>query len=180
MRFLASALLLFALLHLAQAITLSDPQLVKSMDIEVTESGNISATSGEMTNLSMNTTIPQASAYQTINYSGRTAVDADGNILASISEAAPPNPYNYEIRSTGTVRERVTGELPRSYIVPPEYARYTLPGPKVQSDDPEIRSVAQEVTANSTDDWERVAKLAVFVNNYVQYDESYTGQEKDA
>lgn len=180
MRASACLLLLLAIACLANAISISNPELVNGMDFEMVESGVISATSGGMTDLRMNTTLPQRSDYQEVDYSGSTVADRDGNMLASIREAAPPNPFHYEIRSTGSVRERITRELPRSYSVPQEYLRYTLPGPKVQSDDPEIRRVAQEVAANSSDDWERVARLAIYVHGLIEYDAGYTGQEKDA
>jgi len=84
------------------------------------------------------------------------------------------------VRSAGSVREAVTASLPLTYLVPQEYERYTLPGPKVQSDDPEIRRVAEEATANSSDTWERAARLAIYVNGLVRYDDSLVGREMDA
>lgn len=180
MRAAAFLIVLLALFPLVHAITVSEPQLVKSMDVEVVESGTISASIGEMRELEVNTTIPQQSAYQTITYDVRTVKDADGNLLANIRESAPPNPYRYEIRGRGSVRERITGSLPPSYTIPSEYTRYALPSEKVQSSDPEIRRIAEEVTANSSDDWERVARLAVYVNAIMTYDEGMTGEKKDA
>ena len=180
MRGARTALLLLLLAQLSLAIVIENPKLVRSMRATVMESGTITAIGGSMSYLELNVTIPQNSSYQRITYVGRLVTDEEGNQLANIRVSNPSNPYPYSVESHGDFSARTTDSLPATYVVPPEYAPYLAPGPKVQSNDPEIRRLAEELTENATDDWERVARLAIWVNGAMEYDPSLIGREKDA
>ncbi|MDD5318048.1 MAG: transglutaminase-like domain-containing protein [Candidatus ainarchaeum sp.] len=175
---LLCALLAFALL--ARSPLSVNVALVNEMNFTLAETGMVSASRGGITRMHLNVSVPGNHSFQTISFSGSTVSDADGNLFTGIIEPAPPNPYRYAVVSRGSVRERLTESLPSSYAIPAECERFALPTRKIQSGDPRIAALAAQVAANSSSDWERIAKLAAFVNSYVAYDLSLSGQEKDA
>ncbi|MEW6328883.1 MAG: transglutaminase-like domain-containing protein [Candidatus Micrarchaeota archaeon] len=166
----------------AAVTEITEPALVNRLDSEVVEAGQVSAIGGEMTNLRLNVSIPRLTEYQNVEYRGQGALvkDENGNSFASITEESPQNPYSYSASAKVRTIARATAELPSSFVVPYELDRYAQPSQNIQSDSEEIRSLARQITANSRDDFERVARLAVWVYDNLGYDESVVGEEKDA
>ena len=157
-----------------------EPALVGTINFTLAESGTLEAVGGSMSYLEINVSVPGNFSYQSVSYGGRLVRDSDGNELANIRVPNPPNPYTFSILSNGTSAERITRSLPASYSVPDAYAKYVLGTGSIQSTDPAIREAASAAVGNSTDDWERVVKLAEFVNSHLSYDDSVKGQEHDA
>ena len=179
---ITASFVLFFLLPLIFSAGTSNltPALVSEVNFTLRQSGLVEATGGSMSSLEVNVSIPGNYPYQTASYDGRVVFDEYGNSIATIHEPSPPNPYRFDVISRGTTRERITTSLPTSYQIPQEYSIYLRPSNEIQSDDSEISRLAATVTANSTDDWDKIVKLTKFVNSYVTYDKSLVGQEKDA
>jgi transglutaminase-like putative cysteine protease len=174
--------LAFAILLAAAAlaqVSITQPKLVKTLDSQITESGKITALNGDLLRIELNHTIPQNTEYQTAQYAGPKVTDRDGNAYAFLSQASPPNPFEYSVNSIVQTRERLTTTLPAEYDVPQEYAPYLQQSPRVVLD-PAIRKLAQEITANATSDWERVALLTIFAHDYIKYDFSLVGAKEDS
>jgi len=128
----------------------------------------------------MNLSIPISSAYQRVQFDGQLRQDAEGNSYARIYAENPPNPFTYSRQINVQISSRSTPVLPSSYMVPQQYSRFTAPTPRTQSDDPRIRGLALQITANSTDPFEKLAKIAIWVNKHMAYNEGLVGEEKDA
>ncbi|MEM3030380.1 MAG: transglutaminase-like domain-containing protein [Candidatus Micrarchaeia archaeon] len=172
--------LAFLLASACFAEKIDNPQLVTLIEGVVVEEGVVRALSGEITELRLNLSVPQQSARQDAFYSGATQRDDEGNSVATIFVPNPPNPFPYSIQTRITARSHQTTFLPLNYSVPSELLAYARPTPRIQSDDPRIQRLAREITAGSRDDFERVARLAVFTHDYLKYDASLAGEVKDA
>ncbi len=167
----------------AVAVTdITEPVLVNRLDSEVVENGQVAAVGGQMTSLRLNVSIPRLTEYQNVEYKGPGTLvrDQEGNAFASIAEENPANPYSYSASAKVRTIARATTELPESFVVPYELETYAQPSADIQSDSGEMKNLSQQIIAGSRDDFERVARLAVWVYGNLKYDESMVGQEKDA
>jgi transglutaminase-like putative cysteine protease len=170
-------MLLFASLSFSETI---DTSMIRSMNISFTMKATAEVNHGNIIALFVNMSVPQKTEYQIINYPGRHAVDQNGNLFAIVEVANPSNPYTLPITTNVMTTGRVTKELPAYYSVPADALRYTMVTDRIQSNSPEIQNTALNITANSTDNFERIAKISMYVQNLVQYDISYVGTWKDA
>ncbi len=170
-------LLLFATVSFSEAI---DTSRIKSMNVSFTVKATVEINRGNILSLAVNMSVPQNTEYQIINYTGRHKFDQNGNLFAAIQVMNPSNPYTLSITTNVMTTGRTTKELPSYYTVPDDVLKYTMVTDRVQSNSPDIQNLALNITANSTDNFERVAKLSMYVQNLVQYDLSYVGTWKDA
>ncbi len=170
-------LLLFATLSFSEAIETSR---IKSMNVSFTVKATVEINRGNILSLAVNMSVPQNTEYQIINYTGRHKFDQNGNLFAVVEVVNPSNPYTLPITTNVMTTGRTTKELPSYYTVPDDVLRYTMVTDRVQSNSPDIQNLALNITANSADNFERVAKLSMYVRNLVQYDLSYVGTWKDA
>ena len=180
MRPLAAILAVLIIVSLLAAQQIENPQLVKSSSVILEENGTVTVLGAQIRSLYINLSMPLSSPYQDVQVGDQVRQDSEGNQYIKIYESSPPNPYHYSKRVAVQTRARTTIAIPSSYMVPAEYSRFIAPTARTQSGDPEIRSLALTITANSTSPFERVAALAIFVNRYMTYDEQMVGQEKDA
>jgi hypothetical protein len=170
-------LLLFVALSFSETI---DTSRIKSMNVSFTEQATVAINHGNIISLSVNMSVPQKTEYQIINYTGRHGVDQNGNLFAMIQVANPSNPFTLTITTNVMTTGRTTEVLPQYYTVPDEAVRYTMVSDRIQSTSPEIQNLALNITANSTDNFERIARLSIYVHDLVEYDISYVGTWKDA
>ncbi|VVB58261.1 Transglutaminase-like superfamily protein [Candidatus Anstonella stagnisolia] len=185
MRMCAALLLvLFASLAFAQEIV---PQLVTGAVVSLDQSGQVYVNGGTMDELTLNISIPSTTSTQkTIvlqtgnggKYSPYRS--EEGNDYIVVSAKPQSGLFSYEISSEVSTQNSNAGVLPVSYAIPQDVKKYLEADKRIQSNDSRIKALALEITANSTSAFEKVAKLAFWVNNYIKYDETYVGQEKDA
>lgn len=170
-------LLLLLGLALAQ---IDEPKLVSEITTTLDQGGSISVRGGTMYSFALNVTIPQDTSYQDVEMDADTVLDSEGNRLAVVSADKPVMPFEYGLDSAITTRERTTTFLNSSYLVPDDFVGYVQSSETVQSDHPAMKSMAEWITANSSSDFVRIAKLATWVHDHVTYDLSLVGQRKDA
>ncbi len=178
----AFALMLCLLVAISFAEKIETPQLVSSASIVLNEDGTVTVSNGEMRKLSVNISIPLSTGYQDVKLETDEQIyyDPEANPYIHIYSENPSIPFNYMKTMTVQTVARTTPSLPESYIVPAEFSHFASATERTQSDDAQIRQLALQITANSTDQFEKVAKLATFVNKYMTYDERLAGEEKDA
>jgi hypothetical protein len=178
-KFLAVAF--FALLSFTPlSLVVETPQLAVRMAANISDQGGILVSGGRILEYELNTTVPQNTPYQEAMVSAQVVEDTEGNLIARIYESSPKAPYTYSVFSSVVSHARSTSSIPESYIVPLDLQRYLLPSKTVQSQDPKIRELALVITANSSSAFEAVSRLAIWVHNYVEYDETEAGQQRDA
>ena len=157
-----------------------DVRTVVNVNLTVTDEGTIRAIGGSLRYVAVNITAAQQKDYQQAVYSSPIIFDENGNSLISLVDSRPANPFVYSTRTEVSTKNRVTTALSPSYQIPQEFLRYAKATPRIQSDYPAIKELARKITANSTSDFEKVAKLAIWVNGYVNYNLSTSGKWYDA
>ncbi len=159
---------------------IENPVLVESVNVVVTKTGEIKATGGMIKNLELNLSLPQRTGWQLPDYSVTTEKDIEGNIFAAIKKTNPSNPFRYAVSTSVLTKARITDSLPDAYEIPKEYMQYIESTDNIQCQDQNIESKAREITENSTTEFEKLARIAVWVHENLEYERSFTGMEKDA
>jgi len=150
------------------------------MKLTVLQQGTLTAVGGELKYVSMNVSVPPNTDYQAVSVDKPVRTVDGRNSIATIESTNPSNPFSYSISSSVDVKTRRTLSLPESYQLDYSQMRYTQPSKRVQSDDADIRSLARNITANSSDDFERIAKIGMWVNSYISYDMGLSGLFEDS
>ena len=156
------------------------PQLASSLSASIDAHGTVTASGGSIRSLSLNISIPSSTPYQMVEAAGPMEFDSEGNSYLSISAQNPPNPFTYSKTISVDAISRATPVLPQSYSIPAPYQALVSPSNHTQSDDLYIRALAKNITEGAQTPFEKVARLAIYVNQNMQYDAAMVGQEKDA
>ena len=173
-------ILILGILGSASAQMIENPQLVESASITINENGSVIVAGGAMRDIWIKIPIPVSSPYQQVQVNSAYKTDANGNPYVEIKEDNPTNPYQYgRVIDVQTIA-RKTESLPERYAMGKEEMRFLSPTEKTQSKDQKIVAMAANITAGADDDFEKVARLAVWVNSNVRYNEFYLGQEESA
>ena len=177
---LCIVLLSLTLLVFSQSASIKDPVLTTSVTSTVTKSGTVRAIGGSLRYVELNLSVPQKSDWQLPTYPITTVKDSEGNALLWVKDNNPTTPYAYSLSTEVLTKARVTDYLPASYGAPEGLSEYLLPAPGIESDDRAIIELAKRIIENSTSEFEKAARLAIWVHANVGYDEAMTGQEKSA
>ena len=174
---IAIAIFLLGMLRAQDGVA---PQLVSSASVFINDSGTVLALGGTMKDLWLRIPVPMQSDYQGVDADSPYKLDADGNPYMEINESNPASPFTYSksvmVRTSG----RATESLPSLVSVSQNEMKFLSPSNRTQSDNPSIEALAANLTAGSEDDFEKVARLAIWVNSNVAYSQEMVGQEKDA
>ncbi len=159
---------------------LETQQLASSASISLDENGTVSVSGGKMQDLELNLSIPLTSEYQQVQVSAPVSYDPEGNPYVVVSEKTPGNPYTYSMKVNVQTLARNTKSLPDSYVTPPAYSAYLASTARTQSSNQQIKELALKITENAQDPFEKVAMLAIWVNENLEYNEQLVGDEHDA
>ncbi len=161
---------------------IDDPTVIDHMLVRIKISGTIEF-DGQASKLEINLTVPSEHFWQNVRSSSSKCTwikDGEGNTICNIIETNPTSPYTYslefEVESSKFLIKN--GELSVKY--PEDVSSYLQPTQNMQSDDESIKALAQLITKNARDDFEKVAKIAEWVYENVEYDASYGTENKDA
>ena len=172
------ALFAFSLLLLSLASAELQPYKIRSLSAEIEERGRVEALGGELLSLELQIPIPQQRAYQYSSYAGPKIKDNFGNDWALIIKRNLGSSYEFSLISQVSTSSRAISSLPANYELLREQLRFARATDKIESE--EFKALAREIVANATTDFEKIALLAIWVNNYLSYDESLAGQENSA
>jgi len=160
---------------------IENPSLASEVVFEVKQTGKISVANGKLQWAEINLTIPQENDEQDVTRVGGTVItDKLGNQLLKIRQDNPPNEIIYTTSTEVLVRKKSVDSLPATYSIPPDARLFLNPTEHIQSNDSDIISLARQITANSSSDFEKVGKLAFWVNDLLTYDIGIAGATKDA
>ncbi len=155
---------------------------VESMILEST--GIVGVNLGEGVNkIFINITCPQNSENQKFDLESKDVnlvKDDNGNYICNVIVDNPPDYLEKIVKGKIYINATHTYDLKSSYDMPQEYVKYTQPTKNIQSNSSLFKELATKITDNSKDDFERIAKLAIWVNNYMTYDLSYQDKNYDA
>ncbi|MBW6451880.1 MAG: transglutaminase-like domain-containing protein [DPANN group archaeon] len=174
-------ILLFSLSPTMASVEITDARMVSEVSVQITESGTISITSGSLDWLKINQTIPQNHPpLQQVSTDTEIVTDSLGNELSHIYLDKPNLLSNYNIKTDVISKSIHTGSISNQYIIPDSIKIYLESSENIQSNNPNIIAIAKEITKDSIDDFEKVVKLALWVNNNLEYDMKYGDVTKDA
>lgn len=158
---------------------IKDPARVSELRINVFEYGTITS-DGELTLITVNLTIPQDDERQDTTMDINKYTNELGSEVGFLKEENPGNVFNYNF--SGYVRSRANHQvsLPKSYIISEDAKMYLQATENIQSDNSRIKSIAEGLVKDSKDDFEKVARIASWVYDYLKYDLSYSGKNIDA
>jgi len=158
---------------------LRNPAGVEELVVNITQYGVVTS-DGTPTKIIINFSMPQDDDRQDVIMDIKQVTDELGTEIGVIEKSDPGNLFVYNIPGVVKARANHLTLLPSSYSVPNDVKIYMQPTAHIQSSDARIRSLAEDVTKDSKDDFERVAKLAMWVHDHINYDLTYTGKALDA
>ena len=164
----------------AEGEEITDARSADKLVLEITENGRITISEGDLKWVKINITAPQQASYQQVTYSNELVQDEIGNNFVYIYEENPGLAVDYVSKANVLVNARKTTFIPASYTIPDDVKVFLEPTENIQSNNPQIISIAESVTKGSRSDFEKVAKLAIWVNDYLTYDPSYSSVILDA
>ncbi|MEM4348177.1 MAG: transglutaminase-like domain-containing protein [Candidatus Anstonellaceae archaeon] len=156
------------------------PYLVTSATVNINESGTVIVHGGELRYMQLKIQIPRNSTYQQVLADHAIRTDEHGNAYMIIEEKNPKNPFLYSVGIEAKTKNRKVINLPEDFRLTAEELIYLSPTNRTQSNDSRIIALAKNITEGSADNFEKVAKLAIWVHQNIKYNESYVGKKSDA
>ncbi|RLG15825.1 MAG: hypothetical protein DRN71_00380 [Candidatus Nanohalarchaeota archaeon] len=173
---------LLLLSHPALSITqeIKDPANIEELTVKITQHGKILIPEGKLEWVKINLTFPKDNTNQELTTTEKYTQDKLGNNILTIKKDNPRNIITYSAESIVTIKERRTLHIPETYTIPDNIKIYLKPAKNIQSTAPEIKALAKELTKDSKTDFERIAKLATWVHENIEYKLSLGTESKDA
>ncbi|RLG59027.1 MAG: hypothetical protein DRN95_03085 [Candidatus Hydrothermarchaeota archaeon] len=173
-------LLTFLFIGSSHAIEVIDePALTTSLALHVTFSGKVS-TPSEMKRIEINMSFPQSCETQRVTTDEKLAYDKLGNQILHIVKENPQNPFYYSASAYVETSSFNLYSLPENYALTDYERKFLEATPNIQSNSYEIQKLAEDITKACENDFEKIAKLAIWVNEHIEYDLSYGDKNYDA
>lgn len=169
------------LLPLAYAVSeLPDPARVSKLNVRIVQSGEIAAQADRVEWIRVNVTAPQQTEFQTAATQQSTITSPYGDRIFQFYQENPSLPFTYNAMTLATIQATHTLSLPDSYSLPANVVQFLEPTKGIQSNDPRIQQLAKEITKDAVTNFEKVALLAIWVNDYMTYDTTFADRNYDA
>lgn len=152
-------------------LEIENPQLMESMKAEVLQKGNITL-QGNVHDLELFLYIPQDDDFQKIesismsNEKYEYTQDKFGNKILKLVWETPPSFVEFWIKSVVTVKRR---SLDANY----NSTEFLKPSELVNSQDKEVKELAENIILGKKTDFERISSLMKWVYENLQYDKNY-------
>ncbi|GEM_PF-5762756 len=160
----------FVILTAIVAISLAFPVLAFShLDAVVDISGNLTV-HGAVNEVTLEIVIPQNTSNQIVTCNA--SLSGDEIKTATIRIAKPSWTIPYSVVCNVSVDEREVYTLPEEYSTA-GLEKYLKSGDGVEVND-KLKDLAENITADAKNDFEKIAMLSNWVHNYINYDESMT------
>ena len=144
-------------------------QIVESSELEITQSGTITI-SGATEQMWINISIPQNFEGQKVksidaNLPFEFSTDRYGNKFMTFSIKNPDKEIFYQITSVVEIKKYNCGMLSENV--------WLEPTPLVQSTDPVIKEMAEQITIGEKGEFSDISKLAAWINENIRYKEEF-------
>ena len=130
----------------------------------------------------MNITCPQNNENQKVVFEQknlRLLKDDFGNDICSFELTGGKNEYSVTLKGSVDVKAIHTKELKEEYSLK-DVSKYLEPTENIQSNETIFKELAKNITYGAESEFEKIAKLAIWVNNYLTYDLRYSDMNYDA
>lgn len=173
---------LSVLLGPAYAVELSNPHLAEQLNVDFRQFGTVSISEGDIAYIALNISTFQNNENQKAKFFGAMdfAADEFGNKKLRLMQKAKSREFSYDVSGTAEIFAKHTLALPASYTVSEKEKIFLLPTKNIQSDDPEIAGLARNITRGAGTDFEKAARIAIWINANVNYTLDLGEEAKDA
>lgn len=154
------------------AVETKNPQNVDYMKAEITQTGSVSL-GGDVGELNVSMYLPQSDSSQTAemeevsNPTYFFEKDRFGNRKINMFWKNPDSLVSFTVKSVVTINRRGSGKF---YTL----ADFSKPTELIQSADPEIKALAENITIGKKTDFDKIASLTKWVNENIEYDLTYS------
>lgn len=168
----AIALAVFSIPAATLAVEVKNPQNVEYMKTEITQSGSV-LLAGDVSELNVSLYIPQSDSSQTVeieeisNPDYFLEKDKYGNRKVNMFWKNPSSVVDFKVKTSVSTTRRNSGNF---YNI----GDFSKPTELIQSTDPDIKALAENLTIGRKTDFEKIATLTKWVNENIEYDLTYS------
>lgn len=168
----AFALAALTFLQASLAVEIKNPQNVDYMKAEITQTGSVSL-EGDVSELNVSMYLPQSDSSQTAEMEEVSnpdyffEKDRFGNGKINMFWKNPGSLVSFTVKSVVTINRRGSGKF---YSL----ADFSKPTELIQSADPEIKALAENIAMGKKTDFDKIASLTKWVNENIEYDLTYS------
>ncbi|MBU4245735.1 MAG: transglutaminase-like domain-containing protein, partial [Nanoarchaeota archaeon] len=166
----------------AQAIDIPNPHLIEQLNFDFNQYGAVGITKGDITFLAINISTFQNSENQKADFSGEYsfAPDEFKNERIRLVQKSGDLQFKYSIIGSAEISGKHTYTIPASYSTAGINSAYLLPTKNIQSDNSRITELARNLTRGASTDFDKAARIAIWVHSNVNYTLDLDDVAKDA
>ncbi len=164
----------------AQEIT--NPSIVEQLNIDFNQYGTVEISRGDISYIALNVSTFQNNENQKATFINTQSFISDefGNKKLQLMQKTNDKQFPYDVSGSAEVLAKHTYALPAEYTISEKEKIFLLPTKGIQSDDPQIQELARNITKGATNDFQKAARLAIWVHANVNYTLDLGGEAKDA
>ncbi len=166
----------------AYALEIKNAPLVEQLNLDFEQFGSVQVSKGDLQYIALNVSTFQNTASQKVDFIDTMNFGTDEylNERLALLQKSKDLEFKYDITGFAEISGMHTYTLPMSYRIFESEKKYILPTKNIQSDDPEISSLARNITKGVANDFQKAARLAIWINSNVNYTLDLAGEAKDA
>ncbi|VVB59664.1 Transglutaminase-like superfamily protein [uncultured archaeon] len=181
-------LLLFYLLLIlffsnsAHAQEITNPSIIEQLNVGFNQYGTVEISQGDISYIALNVSTFQNNENQKAMFANTQNFTSDefGNKKLQLVQKTNDEQFSYDAAGSAEILAKHTYALPADYTVSEKEKIFLLPTKGIQSDDPQIQELARNITKGATNDFEKAARLAIWVHANVNYNLSLGDVTEDA
>ncbi|MCK5474402.1 MAG: transglutaminase domain-containing protein [Candidatus Aenigmarchaeota archaeon] len=159
---------------------ITDPAAVSELKLNIVQDGKILVSTGIVNWANITVMAPQKTPTQTVITTQDIITNEIGSQYFNFFIENPPTPITYNSQSTVTVRSQRIKYLPDTYTIPEDILVFLEPTDTIQSDNAEIKALADSISKGVRSDFEKIALLSTWVTENIEYDLAYSTKAYDA
>ncbi len=159
---------------------ITDPAAVSELNLNIVQDGKIISSTGVIEWANITVAAPQKTPTQTVVTTQDMITNEIGSQYFNFFIENPPTPITYSAQSTVTVKSQRTKYIPDTYTIPEDILVFLEPTDTIQSDNAEIKALADSIIKDAKSDFEKIALLSTWVTENIEYDLAYSTKAYDA
>ncbi len=164
------------------AIEITTPHTVEQLNINFEQYGAVSISQGNIQYIAINISTFQNSENQKVTFFNDPAFVTDEFKNERIFFQQKPDNLQliYSVKGSAEISGKHTYDMPSSYSLAGINSAYLGPTKNIQSDNREISELARNITAGGSGDFEKAARIAIWIHANVNYTLDLGNMAKDA
>jgi len=182
LNFITVTFLFLAFVSPVYAADIITPHTVEQLNVDFDQYGAVGISRGNIQYIAINISTFQNGDNQKTDFAGGYTIVSDefGNERLRIMQNSNDLQLKYSVTGSAEIFGKHTYDIPSSYSLSGINRAYLMPTKNIQSDDARISALAQNITAGDSSDFEKAARIAIWVHNNVNYTLDLGDVAKDA